>query len=36
MVRQAQVQGLHERLDAMRAEVANVLAALRGLQGERG
>jgi HPt (histidine-containing phosphotransfer) domain-containing protein len=33
MVRQSQVEGLSERLDAMGAEVARVLAALRGLQG---
>ena len=36
MVRQSQVQGLSERLDAMGAEVARVLAALRGLQGDKG
>jgi HPt (histidine-containing phosphotransfer) domain-containing protein len=34
MVRQSQVQGLSERLDAMGAEVARVLAALRALQGD--
>ena len=35
MVRQSQVQGLSERLDAMGAEVARVLVALRGLQGDK-
>ena len=33
MVRQSQVEDLSARLDAMGAEVARVLAALRGLQG---
>ena len=36
MVRQSQVQGLSERLDAMGAEVARVLAALRALRGDKG
>ena len=35
LVRQSQVQGLPDRLDAMGAEVAKVLATLRSLQGER-
>ena len=35
MVRQSQVQDLSERLDAMGAEVARVLAALRGLRGDK-